>query len=436
MRIEITGLSYGNAAIGRTADGKVVFVAGGAPGDVAEITITKETASYCEGVITSLIEAGSTRVKPACPLCDQCGGCPWMHIDYETQTAAKRDTVINQLTRIGGVPKAHAEELIGPCIGSKRTLGYRNKIEMAAQTDAAGRFQLGFHAHKGTLNVAPKACPLAARGIEKAPGALRGALSYLQGRDDLGIFRVGVRHSIRTKETEIALWTPPSGFPRSLAVNTLTQALPCTSIVRVIADPGRARKIKKVEALHGKGCWQEMLANESYHLSAPSFFQVNTAQAEIMIDLVMKGLEIDEASVVADLYCGAGTFTLPLARRCDTVFAVESAASSVRDLRRNTEHDFTNIEIIGGDSARELPLLGYLDAVIVDPPRAGLAKGVAESLAASKAKRIAYVSCDPATWARDIARLRNMGYQLLQATPVDLFPQTYHVETVSILERK
>lgn len=436
MRIEITSLSYGNAAVGRATDGKVVFVSGGAPGDIAEVAITKETASHREGTVTSLIEEGPSRIKPACPVCSQCGGCPWMHIAYDAQREAKRDSVVNQLTRIGGVARAQAETLVEPCIGSKRTLGYRNKLELAAGKDAAGRFQLGFHAHKGTLSATPKTCLLGARGIEKAPGALRGALAYLQGRDDLGIFRVGVRHSMRTNETEIALWTPPSGFPRALAVDTLTNALSCTSIVRVMADPGRARKVKKVEALYGKGCWQETLAGESYRLSAPSFFQVNTAQAETMIDLVLSGLEVNESSIVADLYCGAGTFTLPLARRAHRVFAVESAASSVRDLRRNMKAHFDNIEVIGGDSARELPGLGHLDALVVDPPRAGLAKGVAESIAASKASRVAYVSCDPATWARDIARLRAVGYELVKATPVDLFPQTYHVETVSILKRR
>ena len=144
-------------------------------------------------------------------------------------------------------------------------------------------------------------------------------------------------------------------------------------------------------------------------------------------------VEEEAAGVVSVL---AGTFTLPLARTGAAVYAVESAASSVRDLRRNLEgHDY-DVEVIGGDSARELPLLGELDALVVDPPRAGLAKGVTESIARTRAKRVAYVSCDPATWARDVKRFAEAGYELVKATPVDLFPQTYHVETVSILERR
>lgn len=436
LRVTIDTMAYGTSGVGRTDDGKVIFVPEAAPGDVLEVAITRETSSYSEGVITDIVEPSPARVTPTCPHTHLCGGCPWMHLSYDAQCEAKRANVVNQLTRIGGVAREQAEALVEPCRKSKREVGYRNKLELATGVDAQGKFALGFHAHKGELTPIPKTCPLGARGIEKAPGALRGALAYLQGNNDLGIFRVGIRRSVRTKDTEIALWTTPSVFPRKIAADTLSSALKCSSIVRVIADPGRARKVKKVEALQGKGCWSEELLGNTYRISAPSFFQVNTAQAETMIELVLEGLEVDETSIVADLYCGAGTFTLPLAKRCDYVFAVESAASSVRDLRRNIETaGFNNIEVIGGDSARELPTLGELDALIVDPPRAGLAKGVAESIAKAGATRLAYVSCDPATWARDIARLRAVGYELIRATPVDLFPQTYHIETVSILKR-
>ncbi len=435
MRTTITGMAYGPNAVGRADDGKVVFVAGAAPGDVVDVKVTRETKGFREAVVEHIVEASPLRTQPACPFSGVCGGCPWMHLSYEAQLEAKRANVVNQLSRIGGVSRERAEELVAPCVGSKRQLGYRNKLELAAGRDDRGLFMLGFHEQGGTLAAAPKTCLLGAKGIEKAPGALRGALSYLQGKDDLGIFRVGIRRSVRTRETEIALWTAPSGFPRKMAADTLASALKCTSIVRVMADPGKARKVKKVEVLYGRGNWGETLLENDYRVSAPSFFQVNTAQAEKMIELVIDGLEVGPDSVVADLYCGAGTFTLPLAQRADFVYAVESAASSVRDLRRNMEGIDGEIEVIGGDSARELPTLGDLDALVVDPPRAGLGKGVPESIAASGAKRVAYVSCDPATWARDIARFAQVGYELVRATPVDLFPQTFHIETVSILRR-
>jgi len=209
-----------------------------------------------------------------------------------------------------------------------------------------------------------------------------------------------------------------------------------TSIVRVMADPGKARKIKGLETLEGKGLWGENLADARFLTSAPSFFQVNTAQAERLVAEVMEGLGDVDGMLVADLYSGGGTFSIPLAKAGADVIAVESAGTSVRDLRRNADMNRVYIEVIGGDTARELPELGELDALVVDPPRAGLADGVVESIAAAAPERVAYVSCNPQTWARDVARFQNAGYQLVSALPVDLFPQTYHVEVASIFSRK
>ena len=246
---------------------------------------------------------------------------------------------------------------------------------------------------------------------------------------------MGLRSSARTKATEIGVWTKPGGFPRNHVAKILQDSLKATSVVRVMADPGKARKIKGVEVLAGKGYWEEKLLGLQYKVSAPSFFQVNTEQAETLIKSVLKGLNVTGDSYQADLYCGAGTFTLPLAEHAGEVFAVESQASSVRDLRRNLELNDLFAEVIGGDSARELPELGELDGLVVDPPRSGLAPSVPADIAATGAKRFAYVSCNPSTWARDVARIEECGYRLTRTTPVDLFPQTYHIETVSIFER-
>lgn len=435
--VELTGLSQGSAAIGKLASGKTVFVSGGVPGDTVEVEIVKDAKRYCEAKISQVIEASPYRIAPACPFFAQCGGCPWMQVSYEEQLRAKRANVVEQLVRISRFERQRAEELVSEPIGSKHQLNYRNKIELHAAYahDASGKFELGFHHPGSNRIVETKSCPVAARVIEKSPASLRGALRYAQGNQDLGIFRVGVRSSATTKATEIAIWTAPGAFPRAHVASILQDSLKATSVVRVMADPGKARKIKGVEVLAGKGYWEEKLLGFSYKVSAPSFFQVNTAQAETMIELVLEGLSAGPDAVCADLYCGAGTFTLPLAEHAGEVFAVESAASSVRDLRRNLESNDLFAEVIGGDSARELPELGELDGLVVDPPRAGLADCVPADIAATNTKRFAYVSCDPSTWARDVARIEEQGYRLVRATPVDLFPQTYHIETVSIFER-
>jgi 23S rRNA (uracil1939-C5)-methyltransferase len=373
-----------------------------------------------------------------------------MQVSYEGQLQAKRENVVEQLVRIGKKERSVAQSLVGNTVASKHTFNYRNKIELHAsftggkntqknhasgEKQAANQFKLGFHQPGSNHVVETKTCPIAAKALEKAPGALRGALRYAQGNQDLGIFRVGIRHSATTKATEVALWTKPGAFPRARVASIVQDCLKTTSVVRVLADPGKARKIKGVEVLSGKGYWEEKLLGLTYKVSAPSFFQVNTPQAETMIKLVLEGLAVNGNSICADLYCGAGTFTLPLAQHAEEVFAVESAASSVRDLRRNLELNNSYAEVIGGDSARELPLLGELDGLVVDPPRVGLAPSVAHDIAQAGPLRFAYVSCNPSTWARDVCNIEAEGYRLISATPVDLFPQTYHVETVSIFEK-
>ncbi len=444
--LTITDLSYGSAGIGRPLSGsragKVIFVDGVVPGDTVVVEVVQEKKSFARARLVSLVEPSPERVNPPCPVCNECGGCPWMQVAYSAQQTYKRKAIVSQLGRALKLPDDEAQAFVAPTRASKRELGFRNKLEMGAhmehQAQAGKReqFQLGFYARASHDLVCPKRCLVGAKGIEKAPGALRGALSFLSNSQSLGIYRVGVRHSMRTHDTEIALWTPPGAFPRKAVARVVGSALPATSIVRVMAHPGKARAIKGVEALSGKGYWTEQLAGFTYKISAPSFFQINTAQAETMIDLVLEYAAVDETSLVADLYCGAGTFTLPLAAQGACVVGVESAGSSVRDLRRNAQEANLDITIIGGDATRELPALGNLDVLVVDPPRAGLMPEIITSIAQTHAKRVVYVSCDPATWARDVARLHEVGYTLCKATPVDLFPQSYHIETVSLLVKK
>ncbi len=267
-----------------------------------------------------------------------------------------------------------------------------------------------------------------------------GALSYLTGTRELGLERVAIRASTRTDEIEVALWTRPGDFPRGQVAKVLSDATKgqATSIVRVLTKgPRGARRVIGVERLLGRGSWSERVGKERMRLSAPSFFQVNTKGAEVLVDLVMEGLSPTEDEVAMDLYSGVGTFTLPLARRTSWVSAVESSGPAVRDLRRNLEGaGLDDVDVIGGDANREFPT-GGADIIVVDPPRAGLAQEVVEKLSDQRARAIAYVSCDPATLARDLARFKEAGsFSPLAITPVDLFPQTFHVECVALLARR
>lgn len=435
--VRIERMSYGAAGVGRLADGKTVFVEGVAPGDKVEVEIVEDKPRYAKARLSRVVEAGPHRRDGLLPCARVCGGCPWAQVDYAEQTVQKRAIVVDALRRNASFSVEEAEELVAPCVAAKHELNYRNKIEMGVvRSEETGLLDIGFF-QEGTHRLAQvDSCPVANKNIMKAPKALRGAIRFLERGNDLGIFRVGVRGSARTGDVEIALWTEPGAFPRAAASKILGDTLKARSIVRIVSEEGRSRLVKKVEVLHGKGCWKEKLGEVDYLTSAPSFFQVNSAQAGHLVDLAMRGVrehcDLDGA-YVADLYSGGGTFTVPLALAGADVVAVESAGTSVRDLRRNAEMNGVEIEVVGGDAARELPELGELDALVVDPPRGGLASGMTDAIAQAAPGVIAYVSCDPQTLARDIGQLRNLGYRLLRATPVDMFPQTYHIETVAIL---
>lgn len=429
--LQIEKMSYGPCAIAHEASGRTVFVQGAVPGDVVEARIVSERKSFAEAQVTRVVEASADRTAPADPELVTSVE-PWAILAYPAQLAAKRANVVDALARNGGIPRADAEKLVEEVRPSKRTYGYRNKLELAAFSDAAGRFQLGFREQGTEECAAAKKCSLAVRPIERAPKALTGALRYMAGGQDLGIYRVGVRASLRTKSVEVALWTPPSAFPRGFAAKMLEEAIGATSVVRVIADPGSSRRVKRVEVLSGKGFWLEEACGLSFSVSAPSFFQVNTAQAEALVKLALEMAEVEEGSFVADVFAGAGMFSLPLADAGADVVAIELSGSAVRDLRRNADANGLFVDAVCDDAVRALDQLEGTDVVLVDPPRAGLEKRVLEGICQAVPARVVYVSCDPQTMARDAARFANQGYRLVRTCPVDLFPQTYHVETVNL----
>lgn len=437
QNVLITGMTYGSAGIGRLENGKAVFVEGAVVGDTVNVDLVEEKASFARGNVAQIVDPSPDRIIPLCPYAGICGGCSWAVLNYEAQLKAKRDNLTSSLSRIGKMDPSLVEELVADVIPSKHEWNYRNKIELAVGTDARGHLEVGMYKQGSNEVIKVDQCPLAHKKIQKAPKALRGALRFIQGQEQesLNLFRVGVRHSNATGDIEVALWTPTGPFPRAKASKVIAQALPNTSLVRVMAEEGKIRKVKKVEVLSGRGFWREKMGENEFWVSGPSFFQVNTNQANKLVETVIDALHVNEDSHVADLYAGGGTFTIPLACISDYVVAVESAASSVRDLKRNAENNQVWVDVIGGDSARELPELGHLDALVVDPPAAGLDKSVPHSIAAAGPTQVAYVSCNPTTLARDLARFKEEGYEPSKIVPVDLFPQTYHLETVCILDK-
>ena len=430
--LHLDGLAHGGSAVGRAEDGRVVFVKTGCPGDVVDVEVTADHGRYLEATIARIVTPSAERRTPPCPYFGRCGGCQWQHISYGSQAEAKRTQVADSLARIGRIEGAQ----VGQTVSGASPYGYRNRLELRVAKRADGSPLIGMTV-AGTDEIVPiDACLLLPDRARKAPRAITGALRYLGGRSPFEIDRVAIRVAARTRDLEVDLWGPPGAFPRHAVAKTLADAVRTTCVTRVLVkgDP-KERADLKVEVLSGRGFWHERLGAYDYKVSAPSFFQVNTLLAETLVTMVIERLEADGTDRVLDLYAGAGTFTLPLTEVAGEVVAIEGAGSAVRDLRANIESAGVWADVMPGEAARALAEAGHFDLAVVDPPRAGMTEPVLKGLVATGARRIVYVSCDAATLARDARALTDAGYQLTSATPIDLFPQTWHVETVAVFER-
>lgn len=429
MRLKIESLAYGGDAIAHADDGRVAFVRYGCPGDVVDVDVVEEHERRIVATIRDVVEASPDRVAAPCPYFGRCGGCQWQHVAYPAQLEAKRRAVADALQRIGGI----AEPNVAETVPSPREYGYRNRIELTVAETPQG-LRLGYKELHSDQVLPVELCLLPPKRLQKAPKALTGALRYVAGRAEIDLARVSLR--VGASDVAVDLWGPPGPFPRPLAAKTLKDAVGASSITRVMfKGPIKERRVVKVEVLSGRGNWRERLGEFTYSVSAPSFFQVNTSQAARLVDLALEALDVDGTDRVLDLYAGVGTFTLPLAELAGEVVAIEGTSAAIGDMRRNLEDGQVYADVVGGDAARELRDLGTFDKALVDPPRTGLHPTALDALIGARPMRIAYVSCDPATLARDTKRLIEAGYRLERAVPVDMFPQTYHVETLAVFDR-
>jgi 23S rRNA (uracil1939-C5)-methyltransferase len=428
--VRITSLAYTGVGVARLASGKAAFVKGAVAGDLVRARIEDDRHRYARAVIVEILEPSSERIEPACPYHRVCGGCDLQHLNYQEQLRWKRRFVVDALTRIGLIDKA--ESLVSDVVSSEKKWGYRNRIEMEARRQN-GKLVLGFHA-KGSTEIVPvERCLLFPEGFTDLPRRLAGVLRYALGDNDASLKRVGARISQTTGDVELALWTEPGPCKRSFINSVLSDALKTTSLTRVlVVGPVERREIKKVEVLGGRGCWREKLGTFCYQVSAPSFFQVNTPVATLIVKRVMEDFGSTPKRAL-DLYSGVGTFTLPLAERAGSLCAVEVEGSGIRDLRRNLATYDLEATVLGGDVERALPKLTDAEFIVVDPPRSGLSEGVRRLLVKAPPHTLLYVSCNPTTLARDVKDFVAQGYRLETVTPFDLFPQTYHVETVARL---
>lgn len=404
LEVQIQNLAYGGDAMGRLPDGRAVFVPFCLPGERVLVEIVEEKRNFVRARLVKVLQASPERIEPRCPHFTECGGCHYQHLPYEAQLAAKSAILQEQLQRIAGI----ASPPMKPICPSPEAWNYRNNLQF--HPGSGGR--LGFEAAGSNRVIPIRECHL-------PEPALDGFWQQLDIEPIPGLERVGLRSG---SNGEILLTLESS----TLDLPEMELDLP-VSVVQL--SPAGALVLAGEPLL-----WMQVLDTE-FQVSAGSFFQVNTPMAGEMVRQALEWLQPNRQSILLDVYCGVGLFSRFFAPLVDTVIGVESSESAVDDYAVNLDA-FDNISAYLGAAEEILPHLELQPTmVIVDPPRAGLALPALDALVRMAAPQILYVSCDPATLARDVKRLAAAGYTLEAIRPFDLFPQTYHVESISLLTR-
>lgn len=469
MKVEIIDLGDKNQCFGRMEDGIAIFVQGpAAVGDVVTAEIFKIKKKYLAARMCGLVKPSPHRIDPACPYFGLCGGCKWQHMDYAEQVRLKRKQVQDALGHLGGFKDIECDE----CIPAPNLFGYRNKMDFSftdlryltpAEMDIDPGdhekpldFALGFHA-PGCFSKAIDInhCDLSTNEMNLTLNTVR--RFCLAHRTELPIYsthshtgelrNLVVRHGGNTGEFMVNLVTSTHN-PELM--NNLCEELKAALGDRMTTFVNNTTSAKNTVAfgekeyvLHGPGYITDRLGDYTYRISANSFFQTNTVQAEKLYNLILEQAQLKSTDVVYDLFCGTGSITLFASSHCKKVLGVELVESSVRDARENAKrHNIDNCEFIKLDLKdikhirNDMADFGAPDVVITDPPRAGMNPKAVMALLEIAPPAIVYVSCNPASLARDGQMLCEEGqYKLVSCQPIDMFPQTNHVESVARFEK-
>lgn len=467
IEVEIADAGDGQVCFGKLADGLAVFVAGPvAVGDRVEASITKIKKNYLESRLTRVIRPSPHRVAPPCPHFGVCGGCKWQHVDYPEQLRVKRKVVADALSHLGGF----AAHPVADPIPSPNVFGYRNKLEfsfgdqryrtadeMHLEEDALAKpstYALGFHAPRRFDKVVDiDACHLAppemneALELVKTFGRTRAWSIYNTRTHDGYLRNLVVRKAFATGQFMVYLVTSTYEPERMAELDAALAAhfgdRLTTFVNGVTSRKNTVARGERDIVIRGPGSLVEKLGSLSFSISPVSFFQTNTVQAERLYNEALRVAAPRADQVVHDLYCGTGTIALWLARQSRAVVGCELEPSALRDAEANARaNGIENVRFVALDlkryavAVRELPADLQPQIVVVDPPRAGLHPDLIRELRALQPERIVYVSCNPASLARDAQGLCSDGaYRLGPVQPVDLFPHTAHIESVVALDR-
>jgi 23S rRNA (uracil1939-C5)-methyltransferase len=429
LTLDVDSLAYGGKGVARR-NGYVVFVAGALPGDRVTAEVTKAKRGYAEAQAREIVRESPDRVPPRCDHGGEpCPGAPWQGLVYEEQLRHKRAQVEDALTRLGGLEGFELEP-IEPAVERWR---YRNKLEYSFG-EGDGELVLGFHARgRWDLIIDAEDCQLASERNNAKRNQLRDwaraeGLPAYDRRSREGLLRnLVIREGRRTGQLQSRLVTSPAEIPRPpVDLHTIVEGTGAAT-----DGPTRALGAEHLE---------EELCGLRFRISHRAFFQTNTEIAERLYGIAAEMAGLSGRERVFDLFCGIGTLGLSLAGRAGEVWGIEIVPEAIVDAEENARRNgIENARFRAGDARKEIrPLLaeaGNPDVVVVDPPRAGLSKKVVRRVIECEPDRVVYVSCNPTTLAPNAAQLEEAGYRLRRVKPVDMFPQTPHIECVALLDR-
>ena len=458
--IQIEGIAAEGKAIARL-DNKVIFVPYAVPGDIVNIQVTRKKSHYAEATITSIIQPSPMRIQPFCKHFGVCGGCKWQCLPYEEQLKTKQQQVEDALTRIGKVPFPK----ILPIIGSKKSKAYRNKLEFGfsnkkwlTKEEIESRVvfpdmnAVGFHipgAFDKILDL--KECFLMDDFNNRIRNGLRSYViekgySFFDLRNQTGLLRnmmlrktstgeimvllqFCIREAQEEKEAQDVLQWIKTAFPEITSLLYVNN----TKCNDTISD-------LDIHTYSGTDCIYEQMEDLQFKIGPKSFYQTNSEQAFVLYKVVREFANLSGNEYVYDLYTGTGTIANFIAGKAKRVIGIEYVPEAIKDAKENAVlNNLDNIQFFAGDMKDILTddfvaLYGRPDVIITDPPRAGMHNDVISTILFAAPKRIVYVSCNPATQARDVSLL-STDYHITKVQPVDMFPQTHHVENVLLMER-
>lgn len=453
--IEITDIGVGGEGIGKL-DGYTLFVKDAVIGDKAEIKVIKAKKNYGYGRLMRVIGPSQDRVEPRCRFARQCGGCQIQEMSYERQLEFKQKKVQDNLVRIGEFDPELIEQVMEPAIGMEEPFGYRNKAQFPFGTDKEGNPVVGFYAGRTHDIIANTDCAL---GVPVNRNILEIILAFMKKyhifsydeKTGKGLIRHAlIRYGFTTKEIMVCLVINGKKIPHAEDLIRQLKEIPGMTSISVSENTRRNNVIMgdTYHVLWGQGYITDYIGKIRYQISPLSFYQVNPVQTEKLYSLALEYADLKGGETVWDLYCGIGTISLFLAQKAGKVYGVEIVPQAIEDARENARINcIENAVFFVGKAEEVLPEFydrkqtegseeTHADVIVVDPPRKGCDEKLLETIVKMAPEKVVYVSCDPATLARDLKYLCGRGYELARVCPVDQFPMTVHCECCVKLIRR